>query len=44
VSTANALVLVVVAVDSCLFLALLGVALSSTRASVRVPAEARPTA
>jgi O-antigen/teichoic acid export membrane protein len=44
VSTANALVLVVVAVDSCLFLALLGVALSSTRASVMVPAEARPTA
>ncbi len=44
VSTATSLVLVVMAVDGCLFLALMGVALTSTRPSVTVPAEARPTA
>lgn len=43
VGTANALVLVVVAVDGVLFLALLGVALTSTRPAVVVPVEVRAT-
>jgi hypothetical protein len=44
VSTAPSLVLVVVAIDGVLFLALLGVALTGKRPVVAVPAEARPAA
>jgi O-antigen/teichoic acid export membrane protein len=43
VNTANSLVLVVMAIDSALFLTLLGIALT-TRPVVIVPAEARPAA
>jgi hypothetical protein len=42
VSTATSLVLVVVAIDSVLFSALLAVALNTSRPAVTVPAEARP--
>jgi len=42
VNTANSLVLVVIAVDGGLFLALLGIALT-TRPAATIPAEARPT-
>jgi O-antigen/teichoic acid export membrane protein len=42
VNTATSLVLVVVAIDGVLFLALLGVALSGSRRAVAVPVEARP--
>jgi O-antigen/teichoic acid export membrane protein len=43
VNTANTLVLVVMGVDSALFLALLGIALT-TRPTATIPAEARPAA
>jgi O-antigen/teichoic acid export membrane protein len=42
VGTATSLVLVVVAIDGLLFMALFGVALTSSRTAVSVPGEARP--